>query len=71
LRDIEARTRERLSFRSVASAQGREWVMGVPSPVRRVMWGFIHSRSQMAHRYGLLVSMSAVGMFGAGGGWDH
>jgi 2-oxoacid dehydrogenases acyltransferase (catalytic domain) len=65
----EIRRAQAIQIRNVGSVQGWEWVMHIPSPVRRLLWCFIHSRPQMAHRYGLLVSMSAVGMFGEGGGW--
>ena len=65
----EVRHAQAMSIRNVGSVQGWEWVMRVPSPVRRLMWRFIGSRPKMAHRYGMIVAMSAVGMFGDGAGW--
>lgn len=65
----EVRRAQNMPIRNAGSVIGWEWVMSVPSPLRRLMWRFIHSRPQMAHKYGLLVSMSAVGMFGDGAGW--
>jgi pyruvate/2-oxoglutarate dehydrogenase complex dihydrolipoamide acyltransferase (E2) component len=65
----EIRHAQAMPIQNVGSVMGWEWIMLIPSPVRRLIWRFIHSRPHMAHRYGLLVSMSAVGMFGDGGGW--
>jgi hypothetical protein len=65
----EIRHAQGMPIRNVGSVMGWEWILLIPSPVRRLIWRFIHSRPHMAHRYGLLVSMSAVGMFGEGTGW--
>ncbi len=65
----EIRRGQNMPIRNAGSVMGWEWVMSVPSPLRRLMWRFIHSRPEMAHKYGLLVSMSAVGMFADGAGW--
>lgn len=65
----EIRHAQAMPIRNVGSVQGWEWIMRIPSPVRRLMWRFIGSRPKMAHRYGMVVAMSSVGMFGDGAGW--
>jgi pyruvate/2-oxoglutarate dehydrogenase complex dihydrolipoamide acyltransferase (E2) component len=65
----DIRHAQAMPIQNVGSVMGWEWIMLIPSPLRRLIWRFIHSRPHMAHRYGLLVSTSAVGMFGEGAGW--
>ena len=65
----EIRHAQAVPIRNVGSVQGWEWVMWIPRPVRRLLFGVMQTRPRLAHRYGLLVAMSAVGMFGAGAGW--
>ena len=65
----EIRHAQAMPIRNVGSVQGWEWIVRIPRPVRRLVFGVMQTRPRLAHRYGLLVAMSAVGMFGEGAGW--
>jgi len=65
----EVRTAQAQKVEETPGFRGYQLAFMLPSCVRRWMWGRLMGRPRLWKRFGGTVVVSAVGMFGHGGGW--